>query len=244
MSNGVKTTIDTFNDNTLNSTTWGYPQGTAYITEVSGRLKIVPDGSYPYQITKAKWDLTSCIFGVKWYAGSGTATPSTTFILTADDASSNQLILATTPQNNVYQFQGAGATTVSGSGVNGTGVGTSLTDGTWIGIGNLGSDNVLHLYKSSDGVTWTSIGSCTVGGTFAKTKVAFRIQGGHYTSTETPTWVSNIDEAAIFAATPQPRIKVRVGGSWVYAVPKVRVGGAWVVARPRVRVGGAWTTAE
>jgi hypothetical protein len=242
MSNGVKTSIDTFNENALNPGIWNYPQGTTFITVSSGALHISPDSSYPYAQSKAKYDLTTTIMAVKWNAGTGTSTASTTFIISADDAAAtpNQVLITWVPSGNGWQIQAAGAATVSGT-VNGTGtLGTPLANGTWVGMGNLGSDNVIRFYTSTDGVTWTQFGSATVGGTFAKTGVKFRIQVGHYTSSESPTWVSNIDEAAVFAAAPLPRVKVRVGGAWVYAVPKVRVGGAWVIARPRTRVSGAW----
>lgn len=234
-----ETLIDNFNDNSLNTTVWTFPQGTGNITETSAQFHIAAKTSYDYAKTNKTHNLTNEYFAVKWIPGTGTATASVTFILTADDSAGNQVMLATTPVNTGWQFQAGGAATVTGT-TSGTGLGTSLASGTWFGIGRIQADNLLHLYKSTDGVTWTDMASCTVGGTFDKTKVQFRIQAGFYTVTETPTWVCNIDEAAVWDVNARDKVHVRSGAAWVESAIKARSGAAWVGAKPKVRIGGVW----
>lgn len=236
----VETVLDAFNDGALSTTIWNVT-GSSFITETGTQLHITGDVSYPFIQSKTHYDLTTCILAVKWDAGTGTATASSQFIISVDDSSStpNQVILTSAVSGNAWGLQAGGSATVSGT-TSGTGLGTSLADGTWIGLGMMGSDSILRAYKSTDGVTWTQFASCTVGGTFTKTACKLRIQAGHFTGSESPTWKTNIDQASVWAATIQPRAKVRVGGAWLEAVPKVRVGGAWVVSHPRSRVSAGW----
>lgn len=235
--------IDNFNDNSLDTTTVWTNGGSGFVTETSAQLHIFGDGSYPYVKTKKTHNVTNEIFAVRWIPGSGTTTSSCTYILTLDDPSNNQIILAGNATNSAWQFQSGGAATVSGT-LTGTGLGTSLSTGYWFGIGRIQSDNLCFLYSSTDGVTWTSLGSALVGGTFDKTKVQFRIQAGHYTGTESPSWTFNVDQAAVWSFNDFDKTHVRSGGAWVESSVKVRSGGAWVGAKPKVRVGGAWVVSH
>lgn len=230
----VKTSIDDFNDNSLDSNIWEI-SGTA--TETSQELHIQVTTNFPFVRTKKTHNLTSEILAVQWHPGSGTATSSCRFGVTATDPNGNDVYIVTEILTTNWSFGTNGSASVSGT-LSGTGAGTSLTDGGWFGLGNLGSDNILHGYKSSDGVTWTELGHCTVGGTFDKTQVRMRIQPGFFTASEGATWTCNIDEAAVFANWHKTHVKV--GGVWIEASVKARVGGAWVLAKPHVRSSGAW----
>lgn len=117
----------------------------------------------------------------------------------------------------------------------------SWTDGDWLGIGKMGSDNVVHVYHSADTITWTQIGSFHIGGTFTKTAVGLDVRIGH--TSGTTTFVITLDDVSKFVQSGGSHtVKVRVAGAWVASTPKVRVAGAWVTAIPKVRVAGAWVT--
>jgi len=238
-----ETLIDNFNDNSLDTTTIWTNNGSGFVTESSSQLHIVGDGSYPYVKTKKTHNVTNSIFAVKWVPGSGTATTSSSYLITLDDPSGNQVILASSTLTTGWNFQSGGAATVSGT-TSGTGLGTALASGNWFGIGRIQSDNICFVYKSTDGLNFTSLGGVTVGGTFDKTKCQFRIQAGHYTSSESPTWAFIVDEAAVFDINALDKTHVRVGGAWTESAVKVRSGGAWVGAKPKVRVGGAWVVSH
>jgi hypothetical protein len=231
----VKTSIDDFNDNSLDTTTVWELSGAA--TETSQQLHIQVTTNFPWVRTRKYHNMTNSIFAVQWHPGSGTATSSCRFGITATDSNGNDVYCVSEILTTNWAFGTNGAATVSGT-TSGTGAGTALPDGGWFGLGMLGSDNILHSYKSSDGVTWTQLGQCTVGGTYDKTKVKYRIQPGFFTASENATWQCNIDEAAIFANFHKTH--VMVGGVWVEASVKARQAGAWVLAKPHVRVGGAW----
>lgn len=237
----AKYKLDGFDGSSVDTTIW-FVTGSAYIVESGGLLQITGDSSYPFVDTNKYHDLTTNMFAVKWNAGSGTPTSSSRFILQATDSANNQVRVSSHPIDNSWDLAASGSATVSGT-LTGTGLGTDLANGTWFGLGMLGSDNILHCYKSTDGLTWTQFASCTVGGTFTKTAVKFRIQAGHFTGTESPTWHSNIDEAAVWQ-TPSQKAKTRVSGAWVESSVKVRVGGAWVRATPKLKSGHTWTSSK
>lgn len=239
----AKYLVDGFDGTSVDSTVW-FVTGGAYITENGdGYLHITGDSSYPFVDTNHYHDLTTNMFAVKWFAGTGTPTSSSRFIIQATDSANNQLRLSPHPIDNTWDLAASGSATVSGT-LSGTGLGTDLADGTWFGIGMLGSDNILRCYKSTDdGATWTQFASCTVGGTFTKTAVKLRIQAGHFTGTESPTWACKIGQCAIYQ-TPSQKAKARFGGAFVEASVKVRVGGAWVRATPKLRAGHTWTSSK
>jgi len=235
----VETLIDDFDDNSLDSTTIWEVSGVA--TETSQALHIQVTLSFPFVRTLKTHNMTNSLFAVKWNAGTGTATSSCRFGITATDPAGNDVYLVSEILTSNWAFGTNGAATVTGT-TTGTGAGTSFTNGTWFGLGMLGSDNILHGYKSADGVTWTELGHVTVGGTFDKTQVRYRIQPGYFTSSESPTWACNIPEAAVWA--PWHKTHVRQGGKWVEASVKARQGGAWVLAKPHSRQGGAWISSH
>lgn len=237
----AKYLVDNFNGSSIDTTVWTI-NGSSHMAESGGFWKITTDTSYPFIDTKKTHDLSQNIWAVKWNAGSGTATSSVRFIVSAHDSANNEIRISAHPIDNTWDLSSGGSATVSGT-LTGTGLGTALANGTWWGLGMLGSDNIIRVYTSTDGKTFTQFGSATVGGTFAKTAVTCRLQCGYFTGTESPTWASNIDEAAVFQ-TPSQKAKTHFGGAWVESSVKVRIGGAWVRATPKLRNGHTWTSSK
>lgn len=249
-----QTVIDNFNDNSFSgtldtgshaafpSTVWRYTG--SGITETSAALHMAVGTAYPSIESHASYDITTAILAAKM-TRSGTATSSVEFLFGVYDGDTghNMVQLLFTPSSTGSEIDVQGAATISATSVTGNGFNTSWTAGQWMGVGNMGSDKVIHFYKSSDGQTWTEIAHGTVGGTFNKTTCGLALANGYYTVGESPTFVASLDDASYWSQTPPPSgagAKVRVGGSWVQATAKARVGGAWVTAVPKGRVGGSW----
>jgi hypothetical protein len=254
-----QTIIDNFDDNSFNATLdtgsnaafpttiWRYT-GSGLITETSQALHIPANTAYPSLDSHASYDITTAILAAK-LTRSGTATASCEFLFGVydGDPGHNVVQLLFTPSTTDSEIDVQGAATISSTVMTGNGFNTSWTAGQWMGVGNMGSDKVIHFYKSSDGQTWTEIAHGTVGGTFNKTTCGLAITNGYYTVGESPTFAVALDDASYWSQTPPSSgggAKVRVGGAWVNATPKVRVGGAWVAATPKARIGGSWVASS
>lgn len=238
----AQTIIDSFSTTTLSSV-WTTPDGATGITAGGSTLTLSALSSYP-DIDEAahSHDLTNGILAVK-LSSSGTATASTQFFFGINDSAGNEIDILTTPSSPTYwTIESGGATTVSAQGpATGAYLWSGWTSGNWFGIGNIGSDNVVHFYKSTDGQTWTPLMYATVGGTFIKTATGLSITAG---CSGTSTWKAILDDASYFANAVALPGKVRVGAAWVTpSAVKVRVGGAWVTPSAiKVRQGGVWVT--
>jgi len=237
----VQTLIDNFNDGSLDLAKWTVTQGPGS-SESGGTLNLSCVADYPRVEGDGFFDLSKGILAAK-LSVTGTRAPNTEFYIGAHDASGNYISALGGPNGTYLTFQGGGATTFNTVVITDTtvGVGPSWVTGTWWGIGNLGSDNIIRMYKSTDGQAWTEMGRCTVGGTLNKTAVGLVFMAGVWDGS-TPSLMANFDDASYWAneSTTFVTRKVRVGGAWVPAVPKVRVGGAWVTADPKPRIGGVW----
>ena len=245
----TQTLIDDFNDNSFNTTLWARTSS-ATAVEAGAKLTVTPDPSTSqWLLTKLTYDLTNGnIFAFK-VTKSGTAGSDTeVFIGPSDSATPNAGNRASFKSNGpsgTLASDNQGSTTISGYANVGSPAGISLTGwtaGTWYGIGSWASDNILHLYKSSDGQTWTELAHMTFGGTFATRSAAhIFVSAGDFSGTSGYTF--SVDDASLF--TPSTvHGKVRSAGAWVSPTAvKVRSGGAWVTPTAvKVRSGGAWVT--
>lgn len=237
----VQTLLDNFNGASLDSTKWDITQGPG-ASQSGGTLNLATTAAYPRVEGKQYFDLSTGILAAK-LSVSGTRAPNTEFYIGAKDVSGNNIAALGGPNGTYLTFQPGGATTFSNEVITDTtvGVGWDWVPGTWWGIGNLGADNILRMYKSADGQTWTEMARCTVGGTFNKTSVAMIFMAGVWDGS-TPTLVANFDDASYWVEQAQTFVtrKVRWNGQWVPATPKIRQGGLWVPAAPKPRIGGAW----
>jgi len=237
----VQTLIDNFDDASLDLAKWTVVQGPGS-TESGGTLNLSCVADYPRVDGDQLFDLSNGILAAK-LSVSGTRAPNTEFYLGAHDASGNYISALGGPNGTYLAFQSGGATTFNTQVIVDTtvGVGPSWANGTWWGIGNLGSDNLVYMYKSTDGQTWTEMGHCTVGGTFTKTAVGLVFMSGVWDGSTT-SLVANFNDASYWAfqTTTFVTRKVLWNGVWIAAVPKARIGGAWVPVSPKPRIGGIW----
>lgn len=237
---GIKTSIDTFTGSTLNSSLWTSNTG-ADLTVSGGSLNCEDQIAFPGVTPKTFYNLRNNILAFRWLTPTGTTTPTTEFDFDVEDASgANSIGVAMYVGNaatDANQFYANGTVSVSDSGGSNATLGTTTPNGTWIGIGMIGADKVVHVFTSPDGVTWTLHRKITYTGTIDTTALGLYLGTGHTDSGATKSWFSHIDEVALFALH---NAKVRVGGAWVDATTKVRVGGAWVLANPKRYVGGSW----
>lgn len=237
----IQTLIDNFNDGSLDLAKWTVTQGPGS-SESGGTLNMACVADYPRVEGDQFFDLSTGIFAAK-LSVTGTRTEGCEFYIGAHDATGNTMAALGAPNGSYITFSPDGAATFSNEVITDTtvGVGWDWVNGKWWGIGNMGPDNVLRMYNSTDGQTWVEMARCTVGGTFNKSAVGLVFQSGVWNGT-TPDLVANFDDASFWAPESQTFVtrKVRWNGSWVAATPKVRIGGTWVVASPKPRVGGTW----
>jgi hypothetical protein len=237
----VQTLIDDFNDNSLDLSKWTVTQGPGS-SESGGKLNLSTVADYPRVEGDQYFDLTNGILAAK-LSVTGTRAPNTEFYIGAQNVGGNHISALGVPNGTYITFQAGGSTTFNTEVVTDTtvGIGPSWTPGNWWGIGNIGSDNVVHMYNSSDGQTWNEMARCTIGGTFTKTAAGLAFMAGVWDGS-TPSLSANFDDASYFAFQTETFVtrKVMWNGNWIPAVPKARIGGQWVPAAPKPRLGGAW----
>jgi hypothetical protein len=237
----TQTLVDDFDDASLDLAKWTITQGPG-ATESGGTLNLACVGDYPRVEGDIFFDLSKGILAAK-LSTSGARAEGCEFYLGAHDAAGNHISALGAPNGSYITFQPGGLATFSDEVIvdETVGVGWDWVSGTWWGIGNMGSDNVVRMYNSADGQTWNEMARCTVGGTFDKTAVGHVFMAGVWNGT-TPTLVANFDDASYWVEETQTFVtrKVRWNGQWIAATPKVRIGGQWVPAAPKPRVGGAW----
>jgi len=237
----VQTLIDNFDDASLDLAKWTVTQGPGS-SESGGSLNMSCVADYPRVEGDQLFDLSGGILAAK-LSTTGTRIEATEFYIGAHDAGGNAILALGAPNGSYITFGPNGATTFSDEVITDTtvGVGWDWVNGTWWGVGNLGTDNVLRMYNSTDGQTWNEMARCTVGGTFNKTAVGLVFMTGIWNGMTTDL-VANFDDASYFALETESFVtrKVRWGGSWIPAVPKARIGGEWVPAAPMPRIEGVW----
>lgn len=237
----AQTLIDNFDDATLDPVKWTVTQGPGS-TESGGTLNTACVADYPRVEGDQLFDLSTGIVAAK-LSTSGTRTEGTEFYIGAHDTAGNHISGMGAPMGSYLSFQAGGLVTFSSEVITDTtvGVGWDWVPGTWWGIGNMGPDNIVKMYNSTDGQTWNEMARCTVGGTFNKTAVGMVFMAGIWNGTTTDL-VANFDDASYWAVENATFVtrKVRWGNQWSLASPKVRIGGAWVAAAPKPRIGGVW----
>lgn len=237
----VQTLIDDFNDASLDLAKWTVTQGPG-ASESGGTLNLACVADYPRVEGDQQFDLSKGIFAAKLTVA-GTRVDACEFYLGAEDGSGNAIAALGAPNGSYLTFNPSGSVTFNTEVIVDTtvGLGSGWVNGTWWGIGNLGTDNILYMYKSTDGQNWTEMAHCTVGGTFTKTAVGMMFQAGIWNGTTTDL-TAKFDDASYFALETTTFVtrKVMWNGVWIPAVPKARIGGAWVPASPKPRIGGAW----
>lgn len=237
----VQTLIDNFDDASLDLAKWTVTSGPGS-SESGGTLNLPCVADYPRVEGDQLFDLSKGILAAK-LSVSGTRAANTEFYIGAHDAGGNNISALGGPNGTYLTFQAGGATTFNTEVIVDTtvGIGWDWVPGTWWGIGNLGSDNIIHMYNSTDGQTWNEMAHCTVGGTLTKTAVGLVFMSGVWDGS-TPSLVANYDDASYWALETEAFVtrKVMWNGVWIPAVPKARIGGEWVAASPKPRIGGAW----
>lgn len=235
----TQTLIDNFDDNVIDTGKWTVVVSSG-LTEVGQKLRFSANSAYPTVNGQTTFDISTGILAAKMIAtGSGGA--ETEFEFGVRDTSGNAVKLFATPVNGDINFSVSGSASHSDMVVTDVaGVGGGWVSNSWIGVGNLGSDNIIHVYKSTDGITWAEMARTTVSGTFNKTAVGFFVSIGKWGGTT--AWTYEFDDASYFLEETSSVTKVRVAGAWVSAAPKVRVAGAWVSSTPKARVSGTWIT--
>lgn len=237
----VQTLIDNFDGMELDPSKWTVAQGPGY-SQTDGTLNLSCIADYPRIEGRQLFNLSQGILAAK-LSVTGTRSPNTEFYIGAHDFSGNHISALGGGNDPYITFQVGGATTFSNEVVLDTtvGVGGGWVPGTWWGIGNLGSDDILRMYNSTDGLSWNEMAHCTVGGTLNKANVGLVFMAGVWDGS-TPDLVANFDDASFWANENETFVtrKVVWDGKWVPATPKVRIGGVWVTASPKPRIGGAW----
>lgn len=245
----AQTLIDNFNDNSFDTTLWDRTSSSTTV-EASGVITITPGTSVSqWLVSKNTYNLVANIYAYK-ISRTGTALSTTdtdVYFGVSDSATvsaGNRASFDSNGSNGTLTWDNQGSTTISGFTLVGTPKGPTATsgwtNGDWYGIGNWGSDNILHLYKSSDGQTWTELAHMTFGGTFAsRTAAHIILTAGDFGGASTYRLIA--DDASLWVPVTTHG-KVRSGGAWVVPTAvKVRSGGAWVTpTNTKVRSGGAW----
>lgn len=243
----TQTLLDDFNDNSFDTTKWNRTNSTNVVEASTVMTISLVNGTNEELIYKTAHDLSAGGLLAGKISKSGTAVTGTDFYINISDsatlASGNQAQATSSGPSGTISWDNRGALTGSSPTNIGTPVGPSATSGwtagTWWGLGNIGSDNILHLYKSSDGQTWTEMSHVTLGGTFSKTAAFLEFMTNDTAGSSGAHMI--IDDASYFTVSTTHG-KVRSAGAWVVpTAAKVRSGGAWVVPTAvKVRSGGAW----
>lgn len=211
----AQTLYDGFAGSSVDSSLWIEPVNSNGISVSGGKLLIEGLTNYEQvmvQTTPFSRDLSAGIFGLQ-LSQSGTPVTGTMWFLGICD---NYVSAG----GNAYEFQtfpGGGSAGGAGSwyswAFSGTDVSNDTGDqdilsmsvwnnGDWLGIGNynLDGENDVHVYKSSDGVTWTEIASFQVTGAINESVCGFYF-GTNYDSgtTGTSTYLATIDNVSWFA---------------------------------------------
>lgn len=242
----TQTLYDDFNDNTFDTTKWNRTNSTN-VVEASAVMSITAiAGTNEELVSKTSFDLTTGIVAGK-ISKTGTANAGTDFYINITDSatvgSGNQAQGTSQGTAGTIGWDNRGSTTITSPTNVGTPIGPTATSGwtagTWWGIGNMGATNILHLYSSTDGQTWTEMSHVTLGGTFSKTASFVEFMTNDTTSLSGSKMV--VDDVSYFVPSTVAG-KVRSGAAWVKpTAAKVRSGGAWVVPTAvKVRSGGAW----
>jgi hypothetical protein len=191
--------FDNFSDNTIDTTKWTIVISSG-LSEVSQKLRFEANTSYPTIRSQHIFNATQGIIAAKMVA-TGSGGTETEFEYGIVDSSGNGVALFGTPIDTTINIGVKGAATATSKVYTDTaGIGGGWTANSWIGVGNIGSDNIVRFYKSTDAITWTEMARATLGGTFNKTAVGFFISIGRWGG-GSDAWTYDFDDASYFKST-------------------------------------------
>lgn len=202
----TQTLIDDFTSGSLSGTIWDTPLGTDGISVVSGTVHVqgLSGDEQVLTVKNASRNLSAGIFAFQ-FSQSGTTSTDTMWFLGLTDSYS--------PLGNYYEFQafpinsswyswadGSGATTSGDTGSQNILSPSVWSNGDWLGIGNynLNGTNDVHVYKSSDGSTWTEIASFTVTGAINESAVYFYFGTNYNPGAPSSDYVAAVDNVSWF----------------------------------------------
>jgi hypothetical protein len=197
---------------------------------------------YPWIKGKNYFRLSTGILAAQLSA-TGSRIDASEFYIGAHDGAGNGIAAVGSPSNAYITFEPTGLATFNNEVKTDTtiGVGASWVNGDWWGIGNVGADNVLRMYKSRNGQIWTEMSRCTIGGTFDRNHVAISFKSGIWNGTTTDL-VAKFDNASFWRKTQLSSHMVRsqISTGWTWAEAKGMAGGNWTPAIPKTRDGSLW----
>lgn len=194
--------IDDFDDNSLDTAKWDLV--TAGVTESSQLLNVSFTTSNPtirFAQQRTCYDISKGLLAAR-LTRSGTAGSTATFKFGVRDSAGEFILLTCVVNNTNFGIEkSAGITVGSSLGVEtpSLGFGPSWGNTDYVAAGNMGSDNVLHFYRSTNGgLSWIEIAKTTLtGGTFDKVKAGIYMQGA--VSSGTSTFVAQMNDASYFS---------------------------------------------
>lgn len=238
-----KVTIDTFNGAAIDFTDrWTSIQGSGIPTQTQGTLNMPCVMDYPLIRGKNYFRLSTGILAAR-LSGTGTRVDASEIYIGVHDGAGNGISAVGAPSNAYLTFEPVGLATFNNEVKTDTtvGVGPSWANGDWWGVGNIGADNILKMYKSKDGQNWTEMARCTVGGTFDRTHTAISFKSGIWNGTTTD-FVAKFDDASFWRKTQvsSRMTQVQISTGWTWAEPMARVSDNWVSSTPKTRDGSLW----
>ena len=202
----TQTLIDGFSGSTLNTTSiWRVPVGGDGISVSGGKLIIEAISGDEQVVSQqtANTNLADGIFALQ-LSQSGTTASGTMFWFGITDGAGtlgNYYEFQCFPiRGQWYSYAGTGAATSGDTGNQDILSLSVWNNGDWLGMGNynlLGSNDV-HVYKSSDGVTWTEIASFEVTGAIDESAVSWYFGTNYDPGTGSENYVATIDNASWF----------------------------------------------
>lgn len=213
----IETDYDTFSGSSIDLTKWYgtfHTNSDPNYTESAGKAHLGASSYGSFMYSQQAWDVTDSIVAIK-LSHSGTAASTTQFGFGLFDNTNSGMIYAHslhwTGAAWTWTAWGGSPDTVSAPTGTGAGLGSDWVDGDWLGIGLCRLDEVLHLYKSSDGANWIEIGTCVAGG-FDQSNVSVVLFTQDTPSTA--NWFALIDTVAVFAQNPVlPRWRISWDGA-------------------------------
>lgn len=189
--------IDSFGASSLDTGIWSTPNGTTGVAVSGGELRLSSVSSYPAVVSTPTFDLTSGLLAVQ-FSSNGTAAAETEVYFDVQDNAGVEIGFGWDPETDYWYTDVENTITVTAS----TLPSAALVSGQWIAVGNYNaSTKTLYLYTSSDGQTWTQIGSATISGTFNASKCGLLLTVGYYGSTSS-NYIGQFDNASIWTQTP------------------------------------------
>lgn len=200
------TLIDGFAGSSLDTSKWLTPVDSEGISVSSGTLKVQGiSGSEQVVVNKPlTYKLGDGIFGLQ-LSQSGTGASGTMWffgIADGNDPLGNYWEFQTFPARaEWYSWAGTGAATSNDQGNQNILSPSVWHNGDWLAMGdyNLHGQNDVHVYKSSDAVTWTEIASFTVTGAIDESAICFYFGTNYDPGAGSSSYLATVDNVTWFA---------------------------------------------